>query len=178
MSQAGALSSGGSGGSPIEQIDADSGSATPVAGVINLLGDSNSDNVTEGVTTSASGNTVTVLLTNRIEGSNTTVGATTETVNSYNLPASAGSYQVFTQISGYESTGPGYAGITIQGCIGTDGAATSVIGVPTINYTTSASLGAIVAELSVSGNQLMVDVTGVAGLTIDWVALTHFTVAS
>lgn len=155
----------------------DSGDATPAANILNVYGDSNSDNLQEGIMTTGSGNTVTVMLTNRVEGMNTTVGAVTVSVNSLPLPATPGGYQVFARIAGYESTGPAYASITIEGCVGTDGAAASVVGVPTINYAASASLGAIVGAISVTGNSFNIDVTGVAGLTIVWEALTIFTLA-
>jgi len=54
MSQAGALTEGGNApGGNVDQIDADIGFAVPLAGVINIFGGS-------GVSTSASGNTVTI----------------------------------------------------------------------------------------------------------------------
>ena len=53
MSQILTSSSGGGGGDDITSINTDSGSATPVAGVINIFGGTN-------VTTTAAGNTVTI----------------------------------------------------------------------------------------------------------------------
>lgn len=57
MSQAGPLEAGGgSGGSNVTQIDADTGFAVPIAGVINIFGGT-------GASTTASGNTVTINVT-------------------------------------------------------------------------------------------------------------------
>jgi hypothetical protein len=56
MSQQGSTHEGGTGGGGITEIDADTGSAMPVAGVINIFGGT-------GITTSASGNTITITAT-------------------------------------------------------------------------------------------------------------------
>lgn len=59
----------------------DSGSATPAANILNVLGDDTIANDTDGLTTSAAGNTVTVLLTNRISLSATTSDGAGQTQN-------------------------------------------------------------------------------------------------
>lgn len=97
-----------SGGGGITQIDADSGSATPVAGVVNIIGG-------EGIDTSASGNSVT------ISGEDATAGATSGAANKG--IASFNSTQ-FTVSSGYVSLSSG--GMSIDEIL-TDSGAPSVV---------------------------------------------------
>lgn len=56
MSQAGMLEGNTGGGGTVTQIDADTGTAVPIGGVINIFGGT-------GISTSASGNTVTITAT-------------------------------------------------------------------------------------------------------------------
>ena len=59
MSQAGRLEETGSGNTSVNEIDADVGVALPIAGVINIVGGT-------GISTSASGNTVTINFTGNV----------------------------------------------------------------------------------------------------------------
>src|SRR6185312_3965169 len=92
MSQAGSISANGGGGSATE-FDTDSGTATPLAGVINIFGGSN-------INTAGAGNTVTINLDNTVSilGSftaGTTSGDVTVFNGNLNLPA-AGTWVVGT----------------------------------------------------------------------------------
>jgi hypothetical protein len=77
---------------------------------------------------------------------------------------------VQAQIAGIESTPLGVGG-ELSGTVFRGGGAPSVLGVPDKVVRASAALAACAFNVSVSGNNLIVTVTGVAGKTIEWYAI-------
>ena len=72
MSQAGIFSTGGGGGGGITSVDTDLGTATPVAGVLNIVADNATFHAGSSVSFSGSGNTVLLNVTD--SGFNTIIG--------------------------------------------------------------------------------------------------------
>lgn len=155
-------------------FDADTGSATPAANVINILGIDSTTNNENGITTTASGNTVNVVLTNRLQGTGSTSGAVDDDIITFNLGATPGTYQLQIDIVGFESSTPAGAGYQIIAAARTTGAAAFVIGSPDFTVNEDAALTTADADVIASGNTIIVRVTGVALLNINWNAVATY----
>lgn len=135
------------------------------SGIINVVG---TGNLT--VTGNPGTFTETISQNNFVSGTTTTVGAVTGNVITFPLGATPGVYTVDTIIAGFSTAGgtlgTGYA---IVGAVRTDGAIGTITGQAPDHFEEGA-LSAGTAALVVSGNNLIVQVTGTAGFTIDWAA--------
>lgn len=105
-----------------------------------------------------------------IEGSAVTEGA--ETVTAITLPMgavpSARSVQVF--VSCFEETTPAGGGYTLFGTFLTNGIVATEIGSEDTGFQESAELNDCDVTVHASANNIIVEVTGVADLTINWSA--------
>lgn len=152
----------------------DDGTATPAANVLNVLG-------INGITTSGSGNTVNIALDNACEVTGQTVGAVTDSITCIDLGSTAGTYSFDINVAGYCTAGTdagGGVGYFIRGAARTDGASATIIGTPDQGVWEDAALVGAVVAIGTSGNNLVIEVTGVAGDTINWTALTKGTFVS
>ena len=138
-----------------------SGSAAPIAGVLTILGAS-------GVTTSASGGTVTITSSGGITGSGQTIGAVTVDLITINLGAVATTYTIETKIAGFNSATPAGCGYNLICVARTTGAAASIVGVQDKYVAEDAALVACDANFVASGNTIIVRALGVVGLTVNW----------
>lgn len=137
---------------------------------INIFGEETSENNLQGINTrgDAAGNTVFVQLTNRLTGAISTNDATPTAIVTFPLGGDATTYIVNGVISAYESATPGGAGYFFNAAVRTDGATAAAIGV---EFTSEFEDGALInsdVEVGVSGNNLVITVTGVAATAIDW----------
>jgi len=144
--------------------------AIPAANVLNVFGNDTTANSNNGIQTdgSSGSNTLTVQLTNRLQGTGTTVGATTADLVTFSLGATPGAYNFELKIVGYTTTGPAATGFTILGTMRTSGAAATLVGTPDETVIEDISMLASDVDMVASGNNLIIRSTGVAGLTIDW----------
>ncbi len=162
----------------------DSGTAVPAANNLNIVGGESTSNVTNGIQTVGAGSTVTINLTNRATGSLTTVGATPTAVITLPLGATPGVYTFDITIAGFATAGasaPLGAGYTIVGAVRTTGAAATLLPTQQVDHFEEGALGVFPqaqASLTVSGNNAVVMVAGVAGYTIDWNALLQYVLAT
>lgn len=145
-----------------------SGTAVPAANILNDVGGSSTLNNNNGIRTTGSGNTVTTSLTNRITGSGTTVGAVTADIATFSLGATPGAYNFELKIIAYTTTGPAASGFTILGTMRTSGISATLVSTPDETPVEDISLIACDVDMIASGNNLIVRVLGVAGLTINW----------
>ncbi len=179
MSQAGIInvSGGGGGGAPIQTITGNDGVAVPpTANNIFLVGGTLSSNNTNGITTTgdAGTSTETVNLTNRVQGIVTTANATPTTLTTFALGATPGVYNFDIQISGFDVTDTAGCGYFISGSVRTTGAAAVLIGTPDKITNEEAATTACDANLIVSGNNAIVQVTGIAATSINWRSLSQY----
>lgn len=147
------------------------GNATPSANVIQILGRDTSQNNDNGIRTDAdpnNGNIVYVELTNRVTGAVTTTDATTTTIISLNLGSNPGVFIAQGDLTAYNLTDIAGASYTFEGAMRTTGAAAVEIGVEGKNVFEEVAMAAADFTISASGNNLIVQVTGIAGKTIDW----------
>lgn len=107
-------------------------------------------------------------------GTATTIGAVTANVITVPLGAVAGTFQFEARVKGFESTTPAGAGYNVYGTFITDGATATLVGDQPI-FNESAALVAADAYFVASGNNAVLQVLGVVGLTINWSAETALT---
>jgi hypothetical protein len=174
MSQAGPLS--GSSGPPAGEIEFDTDAASPAisaAGVIIFTGGSTSLSTAAGIQTSGStgGNTMSVELTNRVTGTVTTTNATPTSLAIFALSPTPGVYNFDLSIAAFDVTDSAGAGWAIFGTVRSDGTDTFLVEAPDKITNQEAATLATDANLLAGGvgvNQAIVQVTGIAGKTINW----------
>ncbi len=151
----------------------------PIANIENVFGGTSTTNNTNGIQTdgSSGSNTLTIELTNRAVGSTTTAGAVTSAAITLALGAVPGVYTFDITVSGFNSSTPAGCGFTIVGSIRTTGIAATLVPNQAVDHFEEASLVTSAAVLAVSGNNALVNVTGVAGLNINWQATLNYTLS-
>lgn len=179
MSQAGVINvaGGGGGGAPIQTLTGDSGGPVPpTANNINVVGGSSTVNNPLGITVvgNPGTSTETFTLTNRFNGSATTVGATTANVITFALGATPGAFFFSFGVAVFNASTPAGAGYETYTTVRTDGATATIIGDTDSITHEDAALVATNAQVVVSANNVIFQVTGVAGLTIDWVVVGNY----
>jgi len=108
-----------------------------------------------------------------------TIGAVTQTVLTIPVPVFS-CMQVSVEVAGFESTTPAGAVISIIGGAQKGGAGTAaLVGVPTIVTKLDAALAAASVSMVIdgAGDNILIRVTGVVGLTINWAAKSFNTTA-
>ena len=181
MSQAGIVSSSGS--VPVNvptTFATDSGNAAPAANVITFTTNDSTSNFDNGITNSAAGSTVTHTLTNRGTGTVTTNDATVTTI--FTLPAGAtpGVYYMYGNVQAFNASTPAGAVFSFSGGFRTTGAAVTELGVEYHDDFKEVALNpafpatAADVQITASGNNMLVQVNGVVGLTANWNALVEY----
>lgn len=153
----------------------------PIANVENVFGGTITTNNTKGVQTdgSSGSNTLTVQLTNRINGSATTTdGVTPVNLYSFNLGATPGTYLFTTNVVGFDITDAKGAGYASYRCVRTTGAAGVLIDAVIASLSEESPFTDAEVVNNIVGNSVTVTVTGVAGKTIDWYVLTTYVFVS
>jgi len=134
-----------------------------------VFGGSSSINNNNGIQTdgSSGSNVLTVQLTNRFGGGVTTIDATPTTIASLNLGATPAVFVFDIQISSFNATDINGDGYFISGSARTDGVSATLCGTPDkiINEEVSDSAD---ANMVISGNNVIVQATGIAGKTHRW----------
>jgi hypothetical protein len=102
-----------------------------------------------------------------------TTDATPTTVATY-APADGTALLVHAQVLGRKSDGSQVAGYELLGVFRRSGASTSQVGSTTVSLAAEDD-PAWDAGFSVSGTDILLQVTGAAGVTIDWVCQGHVT---
>lgn len=175
MSQQGILADQTTALGDVETITGDSGGAVGPDGAGNI-------NLVSGPGIGVVGNpgtfTLTVSSDTAFEGTGSTVGATTDDVLTIDLGATPGCYTLEARAAGFESTGP--AGISgwALGSFLTDGATATEIQTESESKLASASLATAEVDWVASGNNAVLRVNGVAGLTISWAAEGEYVIAT
>ena len=173
---------------------ADAGSAVPAANILIITADDITGNNQSGIQSVAgagqtggdgmplAANELQVQLTNRIQGSGSTVGAATADLITFDLGATPGVYTFDVRVSAFESTTPAGAGYSLFYAFRTTGAAATLIdNTDRINHEEAAITGANALAVA-SGNNVVIRVTGVsdggAGYNINWNADGYYTFVS
>jgi hypothetical protein len=118
-----------------------------------------------------------VQLANLFEGSATTVGAVTANVMTIPLGGAAGTYQFEARVAAFNASTPASAGYNVYGTFRTDGTTATLVGNQDV-YNEEAALVTADAYFIASANNAILQVLGVAALTIDWIAETELTIST
>ena len=155
---------------------ADTGVATPVANNLNVFGQTNFVDDAAGIRTEGIGDTLLVQLTNRLQGDETTVGLVTADVITFNLSATPGAYKMHFEVVAFNPSTPAGLGYSIEASARSDGATATIIASPDGDEDEDAVLQTD-ADWSViaSGNSVILRVTGVTALTLNWNAVMIYT---
>lgn len=171
----GTSSGGGSIPGNVPQIFVlDDGSAVPNANTLNVNGLSSSESNDNGILTRANpdlSENAEVVLTNRMIGTATTSGASTEDLVTFPLAATVTSYRLQFDVIGRETTTGDTVGYSVDGTVKTDGATASLVATPFYDKDEDPSLIDAEIALVVSGNNAVLQVTGVAATAITYKAV-------
>jgi hypothetical protein len=159
----------------------DNGTVIPSGNSANINGGSTTSNNNNGITvianTTGSNNEV-VQLTNRFQGSTTTVGATTSNAITFILPAIPATYFFNYAVAAFNASTPAGAGYETYTTVRTNGTTATIIGDTDAIVHEDSALNATTAQVAVSGNTVLFQVGGVTGLTIDWNVVGTYIVAT
>lgn len=156
----------------------DDGNAVPAANILNVLGDDTIANDTDGLSTSGSGNTVTVLLTNRVSISSTTSDGAGQTQNVVIMTPSTGTSITFRcLVSAYDALNDVAAGGEQIGLVRTLAGVVTVVGTNDSFDESDAALAAVDWNVISSSPTLTMEFVGIAGRTLNWRALFEYTQA-
>ena len=156
------------------EFDTQDGNAVPAANILIVNGFDSTENNNNGIITkggvvgTGTSNEVDIVITNRLQGTGTTVGATTADLVTFSLGATPGSYNIEAKVIGFNASTPASTGFTVIGTVRTTGAAGALDGTPDETPIESIALITCDVDFIISGNNLIIRVTGVAGLTISW----------
>lgn len=148
----------------------DSGTATPAANILNILTNDTTANNDNGITDIGSGNTVTIELTNRLQGTVTTVGASTQTIVSFNLGITPASYVFQFNLTGFDAVTPTGTAYWFMAGARTDGASATMLGTVE-DFAEDVALLASDVDMTAAGNIVSLTVLGEAGKTLNWSAV-------
>ncbi len=155
----------------------DSGTATPIANVLNIAAYDSSINVANGITTTGVGNNVNFILSNRIHNTATSTNAATVNLLPFAM-TSAGVYTIEYKVCGYEPTTPAGLDYYIKAHIISTGAALVDIDTPDFEENESPALVAADWNLVAAGTTLTLTVTGVAGKSVRYSCLATYVYTS
>jgi len=143
--------------------------AVPAANILIVPGGSVSTNNNNGLQTdgSSGGNTLTIELTNRVTGSLTTTNATPTAIATFSLGATPAVFTFDVQIASFNTTDINGDGYFISGSARTDGATATLCGTPD-KIVNEEVVDTADANMVVSGNNVVIQATGIAGKTHHW----------
>lgn len=149
----------------------DDGTAIPVNNILNLVTDSTPENNNNGIQDEGSGDTVTILLTNRIIGETTTTDATTQEVVlfPFNTNTGPGTYFFDFHTVAYNQTDALSAGYQTQFCVRWDGAlGTLIFPQDYVTCEEGTMIDCDIVFVSTGVSSLTIEITGLAAKTISW----------
>lgn len=155
----------------------DDGTAIPAANILNFNGGFSTENNDNGILTAADpdmSDNMFVVLTNRLGGSQTTIGAVTADVITFSLGATPGCYKFHFEVTAFEDTTPAGLGYSIEASARTDGAAATIISTPDADEDEDVALNTADWDVIASGNNVILRVTGVAALDVNWKSIGYY----
>ena len=150
--------------------------SVPVASIENVIGGQTSVDTVAGIRTdgSSGSNTLTVQLTNRLQGTVTTAGAVTSTVITFSLGATPAAYKFHFEMTAFNSATPAGLGYSIEASARTTGLAATIISIPDADEDEDVAFATADWAVIASGNNILLQAVGVAALTINWSAVGYY----
>lgn len=156
------------------------GTAVPAANILIVNGiDSTENNVNGiiskgGVVGTGTSNEVDLVLTNRIQGTTSTVGVTTTPIITF-TPTVIGTYAIECRVAAYNITSSLGAGYSVFVAIRFDGANSNLTGVADIIVNEEGTMTNAKVTATVSGANILINGVGYAAQTINWSAVGLYT---
>jgi len=150
--------------------------AIPALNILNVSGGYVTTDNANGIQTdgSSGSNTLTVQLTNRLQGTASTIGAVTTNLVTFSLGVTPAVFVIEANFAAFESTTPAGAGYSLFGTVQTTGIVSSLVGTPDKINNESLALMPGTADIVVSGNNAILRVTGTAGFTVNWSVVGYY----
>ncbi len=150
--------------------------SVPIANVENVFGGSVTTNDAQGIQTdgSSGSNTLTVQLTNRLQGTGTTVGVGTADIITF-TPTVIGTYSIEYRTAAYNVTGSIGAGYSYFGAIRFDGVNSNICDPFDEINNEEGTMTNSELDVVVSGANVILRATGYAAQTINWSSVGLYT---
>jgi hypothetical protein len=156
------------------------GTATPAANILIVNGFDSTENNDNGIITkggvvgTGTINEVDVVITNRQTGTVTTADATLTTIITFPMGATAGAFYVYGNVQAFNSTTPAAGTYSFSGGFRTDGVTGTELGTELHDEFEDPALVSSDVFLTASGNNIILSVQGVGGLSLNWNALMEY----
>lgn len=147
--------------------------AIPVANNLNVLSRETIANNNNGIQTTVDPNgsdNFYIELTNRLFGAVSTNDSTPTTIITFGLGATDAVFTLDGFISGLNTTASAGGGYFFSASVRTDGVTATAIGVEFTSEFEEAGMAAADVNVGVTGNNLIITVTGIPANTIDWLS--------
>jgi len=147
--------------------------AIPSGNVLNVFGGDSRDDNDFGIQTdgSSGSNTLTVQLTNRVRGTVSTSNATPTVIITDILTSTPGVYEISGSVVAYNLTDVAGASYSVTSGIRSTGASSVEIGTEVTSNFEEVAMVDCDVTVTVSGNNILINVIGLVGKTINWSGL-------
>lgn len=155
----------------------DVGTAIPAVNILNVNGVDSTENNINGILTNANpnlSNNMQIVITNRLQGSVTTVGAVTSAIITF-TPTVIGTYAIECRISAYNTTSLLGAGYSVFGTIRYDGVNSNLCGTLDKITNEEGTMTSANVTMTVSGANVLINAVGYAAQTINWLGVGLYT---
>lgn len=179
MSQIYKSATGGSPSIPTS-FQTQNGTAVPLANILIVNGTESNENNANGIISkggvvgTGTQNEVDIVLTNRITGSTSTVGAVNGIVWTF-TPTVIGTYAFESRVAAYNTTSLLGAGYSVFGSFRFDGVNSNSCGTPDVIDNEEGAMSACDITMITSGANIILQPTGYLAQTINWSAVSLYT---
>ncbi len=182
MSQAGIISTSAGPVPPsvATSYATDNGTAVPSANILIIHGIDSTENNANGliakggVVGTGTSNEVDIVVTNRLQGTVTTVGLTTTPIITF-TPTAIGTYAIECRVAAYNTTSSLGAGYSIFGTARFDGVNSNLCGTADKIVNEEGAMSSANTTFTVSGANILINAVGYAAQTINWSAVGLYT---
>lgn len=162
----------------------DNGTAVPAVNILLVNGKQSTENNSNGIISkggvigTGTSNEMDVVLTNRISGTVTTTDATLTTIATFALGATPGVFTMWGAFSGFIPASNAGGSYFCDASARTSGAAATEIGSDIDTIFEDVAMASSDVFFTTSGNNVLLQVQGIAATTINWRVLFEYTFVS
>lgn len=155
----------------------DDGTSIPALNIENILGVDSTENNVNGILTRANpnlSNNLQIVITNRIQGVITTVGAVTSAIITF-TPTIIGTYAFECRVAAYNTTSLLGSGYSIFVAIRFDGVNSNLTGIADVIDNEEGAMSSANTTVTTAGANFLINGSGYLGQTINWSAVGLYT---